>query len=190
MAKKVATKAVEPEEIETQGIFEAEEGKTGITGVYEIGYHLLPNLSESEVTNSVKDIAAFLNKAGASVVGEAAPERIDLAYTISKRINGVITPFNEASFGWVAFEAPRASMASITQFLDTHASVLRYICISTSKEEVKAIMEGAIVLPVAQASTEAIKAPKRTAEAEGVVTDEALGAALDTMATEDAPKSE
>lgn len=177
---------LELEAADLGALFAAEEGAKDGTEVYEVGYHLLPTLSEAEVTAATKDIASFLTKEGAVFVGDHAPERIDLAYDISKRINGRITPFKEAYFGWMAFELARANAVKVKAFLDAHAHILRYLFVATSKDEVKAVMEGAVLIPTASASTEAIAAPKRTEEQGAAVSDEALSQALDTMAEEDA----
>ncbi len=185
----MATNTVDSAEIATSDVFLAEEGLTGATGVYEVGYHLLPSLSDADRATATKEIAAFLSEAGATFIGDHAPEHLDLAYPIQKRVNGKLTSFSEAYFGWVAFEVERSKMAGLTAFLDAHAAVLRYICISTTRDEVKAVVEGAILMPTAVASKEAIKAPKRATEESAPVSDEMLGVALETMASEDEKKA-
>lgn len=74
------------EEIDFTGLFEAEEAGAGERGIYEVGYHLVPTLSEAEVASFVKDLMDFLKKEGAEFVGEKVPEKIDLAYAIHKKM--------------------------------------------------------------------------------------------------------
>ncbi|MEN9390615.1 MAG: hypothetical protein RLZZ283_715 [Candidatus Parcubacteria bacterium] len=161
------------------------------TGIYEIGYHLLSSLSDAEVTAAVKELTALLKDKGATFIGEKAPERIDLAYTIEKKIDGRLTGFNQAYFGWVAFEINSSELVSIKTYLDTTTHFLRYLLISTTKAEVTASMEGMKVrVATAQASTAAIAAPKRADEEGGEVSTVALDAALKDMETEDTKKPE
>jgi ribosomal protein S6 len=167
------------------GLFEADEVKDQEAAPYEIGYHLLPTLSEDESVKATQDIAEFLKKNGGEVFADHAAEKIELAYAIQKRVGGKPTNFNEAYFGWVAFDAVPSAVAAIKTYLDTNPLILRYLLVSTTKEEVKAVMEGAVIMPTAHASTEAIAAPKRDVEAGAIVSEEALTEALDTMAKED-----
>lgn len=166
------------------GLFEADATKD-TSGVYEIGFHLLPTLSETEVTAAVKALAGVITKNGGEFVGDKAPEKMDLAYSIQKRIGGKLTSFNSAYFGWMAFEIGSSTLVAIKAFLDTNDSILRYILVSTSKDEVSAVMQGTVIMPTAPASTGTIGPSKRTAEDGAVVSEEALTQALDTMTAED-----
>lgn len=182
----MAHKDMTDAEIEVSGLFEADTDRETPAGVYEIGYHLLPTLTEEDVTAAVKEISAVVSKEGATFIGDAAPVKIDLAYPIQKRVNGRLTTFDTAHFGWMAFEVQPAALATIKSFLDTNTAILRYIVTSTTKDEVTAVMQGAVIMPTAPAATGAIAAPKRAAEEGGSVSEEALSQALETMATEDA----
>ena len=184
----MAKAAIEPQDEALVGLFEADEVKDQEAAVYEIGYHLLPTLSESEVTSTVKELMAVLKKNDATVIADGEPAQIELAYAIEKRIAGRLTNFNEAFFGWVAFEVTPDKLGTLKSFLDMHPSILRFILISTTAEEVKAVQEGAVIMPTAPTPTGTIGASKRAAEDTAVVSDEALSKALDTMADEDAGK--
>ena len=50
--------------------------------VYEIGYHLVPTLSEESVSDEVAPLRSALEKADATIVGEREPVRVALAYAI------------------------------------------------------------------------------------------------------------
>lgn len=163
------------------GLFEADEVKDREPVVYEVGYHLLPQLSEDEVSAWVKDAANFLKKLGATMVGEKLPEKIDLAYAIERRVEGKYQSVRSAHFGWVAFSLPPASIADVKKFMDMHQSVLRYLIVTTSEEEVRAVMEGKVLVPKAAASTDAIAAPKRAEEEGGEVSQVDLDKALESI---------
>jgi len=170
---------------------EIEEGTLGMddteadespSSVYEIGYHLLPGLSEEEVTAAVSALSELLKKNGATMVGDHHPVKLPLAYAIAKRVAGKIQHFEEAYFGWVAFEVSRSALTPIKEYLDAAPSVLRYLVIKTSKDAVAAALTGAVAAPV----TGNIEKPKREAEVGGEVSEAALEEALKTMETEDA----
>lgn len=166
------------------GLFDAEVVKDREPAVYEIGYHLLPTLGEAEIAAAVKDLTNFLKKEGADFVGEKAPEKIDLAYPLEKRIAGARTNFMSAHFGWVAFSITPEKTVPIKVFMDSNPSVLRYLLISTSKDEVTAVLEGKVLVPTAAASTDAIAAPKRDAEEGGPISEVKLDAAIESMTDE------
>ncbi len=168
------------------GLFEADEVKPGEPQVYEIGYHFLPTLSDEAVQTAVKDLTNFLQGQGAQFVGEKLPQKIDLAYPIEKRVSGQRTPFSSAYFGWVAFEIEPRATHTVKQFMDTNQNILRYLLVSTTKDEVTAVMEGKVLIPTAVASTEAIAAPKRAEEQAGPVSEEALSKALESLDDEEA----
>jgi ribosomal protein S6 len=169
---------------EVAGLFEAGDADAKHR-VYEIGYHVLPTLSEDEVGGQVKALTDLLNSKDAQLVGEKMPEKIDLAYPIEKRVGGRLTKFSSASFGWVAFEIDAKELAAIKAYLDSNDSLLRYILIQTTKEEVVAFMEGAVVMPSAPTPTGTIQAPKRAEELGAEVSEEALSQALESLEKED-----
>lgn len=163
------------------GLFEADAVKDTTPQVYEVGYHLLPHLSEGDVTAAVKDLGSFLKTQGAVFVGEKAPEKIDLAYAIERRVDGKYQAVRSAYFGWIAFELSPSAIGDVKKFMDMNPSVLRYLITTTSADEVKAVMEGKVLMPKAQSSTEAISAPKRAEEQSAEVTEADLDKALESI---------
>jgi ribosomal protein S6 len=181
---------MEAENLEATGMVDdglpAQAGEDAArTGVYELGYHLIPTLAEEDVPEAVSKIMAFLKAENAAFVGERFPAKISLAYPIAKRINGKRNNFESAYFGWVAFEIPREASAKLKALLDQHPSVLRYLIVRTDREAVAAAMSGA----VAEIKGD-IGKPKRDAETGGELSEAALDQALKTMETEDAKAAE
>lgn len=160
-------------------------GDDTLSSVYELGYHLLPTLSEEEVPGVVSKLLEALKAEGADFVGERFPTKMSLAYPISKRTSSKKTNFDSAYFGWVAFEVPRDVIAKIKPMLDNHANILRYLVVTTDREAVAAAMSGAVATVTGN-----IEKPKREAEEGGKMSEAALDAALETMATEDAKVAE
>jgi ribosomal protein S6 len=160
-------------------------GDDATSNVYEIGYHLLPTLSEDEVPGVVAKLMEALKAEGADFVGERFPTKMQLAYPIAKRVASKKTNYSEAYFGWVAFELTREAIARIKTMLDGHPNVLRYLIVVTDREAVAAAMSGAVATVTGN-----IEKPKREAEEGGKMSEAALDAALETMATEDAKTAE
>lgn len=178
------TKVVDTE-FEEVGTVDTGGDDEAISSVYEIGYHLLPTLSEEEVPKVVSGLMDALKAEGAVFVGERFPSLIELAYPIAKQVASKKTNYETAYFGWVAFEVSREAILRVKTLLDAHANVLRYLIVTTEKEAVLAAMSGA-----ASAPTGSIEKPKRSAEEGGEVSEAALDQALETMATEDAKTAE
>ena len=167
------------------------EDEESPSSVYEIGYHFLPSLSEEGVVQAEKGLVELLKKQGAALVGDHAPAKIPLAYTLTKRVQGKILRFDEAYFGWVAFEMPRAALVAVKASLDADPSVLRYLIVRTSRDAVAATLAGQTGMTLQTVRpTGNLERPKREAEAGGEVSEVALDEALQTMATEDAKTAE
>ncbi len=169
------------------GVVDLGEDDAPESAVYEIGYHLLSTISEEDVTKEAGKIADLLKSEKAELVGERVPSLMPLAYPISKRIAGKKTNFENAYFGWVAFEVEKPAIDRIKTALDANASVLRFIIVRTDREAVAAAMTGAVaaVQPMGD-----IGKPKRDAEAGGELSEVALEEALKTIETEDSKTAE
>ncbi len=154
--------------------------------IYEVGYNLLGSLSEDQAVSGAGAVQAILKSEAISFVGEHAPVKISLAYTITKKVNGRNERFDSAYFGWVAFEALPEAVVRIQAALEAEQNILRFILVRTSRDAVAAAQSGAVEAPVLGN----IEKPKREAEAGGEVSEAALEQALQSMATEDAKTAE
>jgi ribosomal protein S6 len=166
-------------------LVDVEDEEAPETAVYEVGYHLVPTVSEEEINTVVQGIIDSLKAESTDFVGERFPSKIQLAYPITKRVGDTRTPFETAYFGWIAFVAPTFSIARIKSFLDANPQILRYLIVKTSRDAVAAAMTGTVVTP-----TGTIEKPKRNLETGGELSEEALEEALKTIAKEDEKTSE
>ncbi len=105
-----------------------------ILQIYEIGYHVIPTLSEADLANIVSDITKLLKKAGGSIVSEEFPKMRALSYSIHKVISGAKHKFNSSYFGWVKFEVDSKNIDQIKKNLDKIEQIFRSIIIKTVKE--------------------------------------------------------
>ena len=103
--------------------------------VYEIGYHLLPSIDESEVPVQSLKIKSIIEESGIAVIAEGMPKMTVLSYDISKNIDSKKHKFNKAYFGWVKFEADPSQIGGIKIKIEGLANVLRFIIVKTVKED-------------------------------------------------------
>lgn len=104
--------------------------------VYEVGFHLLPSITEEGLGAAVEKIRALLN--GAEIIAEGFPVKTTLAYTIERVSTGKHEKFNQSYFGWIKFVTEdRAALPVLEASLLASHDVLRSILIETVREEVK-----------------------------------------------------
>ena len=112
-------------------VLQAEKSENGI---YELGFLLVPDITEeklSEVFGNLKDV---LSEKGAVIFAEEFPKNIALAYTMEKTINNKIERFKDGFFGWVKFELSQGNVAAIDAKLRLRDDVIRHLLISTVRE--------------------------------------------------------
>ncbi|MDZ7726447.1 MAG: 30S ribosomal protein S6 [Candidatus Campbellbacteria bacterium] len=105
--------------------------------VYEIGFHLIPLVSEDEVASHVSKIKSILDDASAEIVSEEFPKLIELAYPISKKVKGGREDFDTAYFGWIKFESATDKIGQIDQEVRNIDEVLRHIVVKTLREDTR-----------------------------------------------------
>lgn len=129
----------EMEITDLSALVEAGDDK-GATQIYEVGYHLIPSVSDDDAETEVAPLMKALKSASADVIGERAPLRMPLAYGIDKKVDGVLRTYDEALFGWVAFECAPAMISDIDQAFKKHPSVLRHLVVKTNRDTVSAVL--------------------------------------------------
>jgi len=111
-------------------------GKQEKKTTYEVGFHLIPTLSEAQVSEGVEVVRAALVKQGAEILSEQAPERMTLAYRIERSISGKREKYTESYFGWIKFSAEREAIPLLSEAYRNSYNVLRFIIIETTASEV------------------------------------------------------
>ncbi len=102
---------------------------------YELAYHILPTVAEGEVTSVTAELKALVAKAGGAITDEEIAERFELAYEIDKYLEGKYRKFTSAYFGWVRFTLKPAALASLTEGVEEHKQLLRYLLVRLTKVE-------------------------------------------------------
>ena len=104
---------------------------------YELAFHILPTVAEEEVAKVHEALKAIIKKEGGSVTSEEEAKRYDLAYEITKAIDGNNQRFLTSYFGWVRFIAEDVAMLGVLkEELDSRNDLLRYIIVKLTKEEI------------------------------------------------------
>lgn len=101
--------------------------------VYELGFHIDPELPQEEVRKVYQGIRETIAGNG-TVVAEGEPQRIPLAYTISRKEVGGRRDFNSAYFAWVAYEAMGEGHDAVLLAAKGNGSLIRFIDAKTDKE--------------------------------------------------------
>ncbi len=116
--------------LETEGM-DADHAETR---VYELGFHIDSDLPAEEAKKTYQSIRAKIAAEG-SVVAEGEPQKIQLAYTISRSETAGRRDFDTSFFAWVAYEANGAAHESITEAAREESRIFRFIDLRTTKEE-------------------------------------------------------
>lgn len=102
--------------------------------VYELAFHLDPEVSETE---ALKAYEAIKGAAGGAIIAEGTPEKIQLAYTISRSETAGRRDFDSAHFAWFAYEADGEGHDAVLEAVKADKRVIRFLDIRTTKEEAK-----------------------------------------------------
>jgi ribosomal protein S6 len=150
--------------------------------VYEIGYLLISSVPEEKIAGVTATLQEVLSKKKAEIIGEEAPELIPLAYTMIKKIGTANHRFDEAYFGWVKFEMAAGDIEEVKKTLDLMPEMLRFLLITTVKENTylgeKAIIAKGVIAPETAVSGEV---PAEAAPVEVKATTEDIDKSIDEM---------
>jgi ribosomal protein S6 len=156
---------------------------SGISRIYEIGYHVSPSVKEEDVEKVVAEIRKAIEKEGGSFIAEGAPSLQRLAYAIAGQEAGKHVEYDRAYFGWIKFEAPTEAAQKLDDLLKNDGSIVRYIVFRTVREETRAHLKAPQLREVRR--TDIIKStPRRTEEAAAPVSEAELDKALEDITAE------
>jgi ribosomal protein S6 len=102
---------------------------------YELAYHILPTVAEGEVTTVESELKDLITKAGGQIFDTEEAERFELAYEIDKYLEGRYRKFTSAYFGWTRFKLAPVALANLTEHVDEHKQLLRFLLVRLTKVE-------------------------------------------------------
>jgi ribosomal protein S6 len=102
--------------------------------VYELGYLLSPAVREEDLDTRVDDIKKIITDANGSVIDEARPEFIDIAYEMVKVIENKNVRFRQGYFGWIKFTLTPDQLKSVTELFEKNQLIIRMLVTKTVSE--------------------------------------------------------
>jgi len=103
-------------------------------GIYELGFLLVPGITEEKLPEVFGEIKSVASDMGAVLFAEEFPKMTTLAYTMEKTINNKIERFKEGWFGWVKFEMVSGDVTALDAKMRLRVDVIRHLLISTVRE--------------------------------------------------------
>ena len=92
---------------------------------YELGFHLIPDLTEDEVKQATEELASEITKNGGLITFTKEPQRFRLAYPIKHKLSSY--------FGFIIYSAPKDSVLKLQDTFKLNTKILRYVIVK--KEE-------------------------------------------------------
>ena len=103
-------------------------------GVYELGFILVPSITEEKLPEIYGNLKAIMQDLGAVIFSEESPKMMTLSYTMEKTINNKIERFKDGWFGWVKFELVAENVSKLDAKMRLREDVIRHLLISTVRE--------------------------------------------------------
>lgn len=101
--------------------------------VYELGFHIDPEATEADakkIHQALRELAASKG----SIVAEGEPQKIQLAYTVSRTEQSVRRDFDSSFFAWFAYEVDGVAHDAVVAAAKAEARIFRFLDIRTTKE--------------------------------------------------------
>lgn len=159
--------------------------------VYELGFLVVPSLTDEKLTDAVDSLRAVIDKAGGSIIAEGAPALRELAYEMSKMVANKRSSYTSAHFGWLKFEATPEVLDEMKLELDANNDLIRYIIVKTVREDTMASMPARTFEPSAGQelamadSGKERKVPERVPEEKVELSEEEIDEEIDKLLEED-----
>ena len=102
--------------------------------VYEVGYLLLPTISEEELPAIYGNLKELVTSLGGSAISDEMPRIMNLAYPMFKTLQNINKKFETAYFGWMKFSMDPEKTLELKKKLQLDLNVLRFLMIKTVKE--------------------------------------------------------
>lgn len=136
--------------------------------VYELGFHIDAELSQEEVKKTYQKIREVAGKGG-EIVAEGEPQKIPLAYTVSRTETAGRHDFDTSYFAWIAYETNGTGHDAVLEAVKTDTRVFRFLDIRTTKDAAKHSAEMHEIM---------LRAAAKEEETEEEVSDEEIDQAL------------
>ena len=119
---------------------EIEGGDDSELRVYELGFHIDPELPTEEVKKVYHAMRELIEKNG-TLIAEGEPEKIQLAYTISRQETTGRRDFDTAHFSWIVYETDATRHSEIVKAANADKKIIRFIDLITTKDAARHSVE-------------------------------------------------
>jgi len=102
--------------------------------VYEVGYLLVPKITEEYMPTIYGNLKELISSLGGIMISDEMPVMINLAYTMQKTVQNVRSKYDTAYFGWMKFYMESEKVLDLKKKLDLDANIIRFLIIKTVKE--------------------------------------------------------
>lgn len=104
--------------------------------VYELGFHIDGELPEAEAKKTYQGLREQIAKVG-TIVAEGEPQKVSLAYTVSRMEHAGRRDFTTSFFAWVAYETDGKGHEAVGEAARAESRVFRFLDIRTTKDAAK-----------------------------------------------------
>ena len=108
--------------------------------VYELGFHLDPELPTEEVKKAYQAVHELISLKG-TVIADGEPQKIQLAYTISRQETSGRRDFDSAFFAWIVYETIAENHSEIISASSANKQIIRFIDLLTTKDSARHSVE-------------------------------------------------
>ncbi len=102
--------------------------------VYELGYLLVPTISEEDAPVIFGNLKELVSSLGGIAISDEMPKMISLAYAMVKVVSNVRNKFNNAYFGWIKFTMGTDAVLELKKKLNLDSNLIRFLILKTVKE--------------------------------------------------------
>jgi len=120
-------------ETNNPGMGDEFDGEGLETRVYELGFHLDPELAQEDVKKAYHAIRDRIAAVG-TIVAEGEPTKIPLAYRISRMETTGRRDFDTAFFCWIAYETNNQGHDDIATMARENTQIVRFLDLRTTKD--------------------------------------------------------
>lgn len=100
---------------------------------YEVGFLLIPTLSQDQVNSTVETIKEAITSRAGAILAEGAPQMRPLAYEMTKGTVGKKSKYKTAYFGWV--QCSLSSAEALPFRADLEKILISYVFFSLERTE-------------------------------------------------------
>ncbi|MFA5932197.1 MAG: 30S ribosomal protein S6 [Candidatus Paceibacterota bacterium] len=127
-------KPMQDKEIKDKNNISNEEEGDAVARVYELGYILVPTLSEEEIPAAFGNLKELVSSYGGIVISDEMPKMMNLAYPMVKVVTNIRNKFKTGYFGWVKFTMDSDKVLELKKKLDLDPTIVRFLILKTVKE--------------------------------------------------------